>query len=114
MEQDVKEEIDDVSIGKSSSSKEVLLNFVKKDEMKMKQELKDDLETKPEVRQGGRKVETGCDHHELRDGIDEHEVMEVSQPPLIAREALCFQSLPINSPDFLDSTAEDSDNSDDF
>ena len=113
MEQDTKEEIDDLSIRKSSSSKEALLDFVM-DEMKMKQELKDDLETKPEVRQGGRKVETGCDHHELRDGIDEHGVMEVSQPPLIAREALCFQSSPINSPDFLDSTADNSDNSDHF
>ena len=114
MEQDVKEEIDDVSIRKSSSSKEALVDLVKKDETKMKQELKDDLETKPEVQRGGRKVETGCDRHELRDGIDEHGLMEVSQPSLIAREALSFQSSPINSPDFLDSTAEDSDNSDDF
>ena len=77
--------------------------------MKVKQEFVDDFETKPEAQLGG-KVKAGCDHHKLRDGIDEHGVLEFSQPPLIASEALSSSS-PIHSPDFLDSTAEDYDNS---
>ena len=109
MEQDVKEEIDDVSIKKPSSSTEPLLAFLKPDEMMVKQEFVDDFETKPEAQLGG-KVKAGCDHHKLRDGIDEHGVMEFSQPPLIASEALSL-SFPIHSPDFRDSTAEDYDNS---
>ena len=42
MKQDVKEEIDDVSIKKPSSSKEALSDFVEQDEMKLKQDLVDE------------------------------------------------------------------------
>ena len=104
MEQDIVEEIDDVSIKEPSLREERTLAFLKCDEMKMKQESVDDIETKPEVELGGSGRKVGCDHHELRQSIDELGVMEFSQPPLTASEALSVEPSTVHSPDLQSST----------
>ena len=96
VEEDIVEQTDDESTKGPSSREERTLAFFKCDEMKMKQVSVDDIETKPEVELGGSGRKVGCDLHE---------VMEFSQSPLTASEALSVESSSVHSPDLQSSTA---------
>ena len=105
LEQDIVEEIDDASIKEPSLSEERPLAILTCDEMNVKQESVHGLETKPEAELGESGGNVGRDHHELRDRIDKSGVMEFSEPPLTASEAVSAESSLVHSPDLQSSTA---------
>ena len=105
LEQDIVEEIDDAYIKEPSLSEERPLAFLTCDEMNVKQESVHGLETKPEAELGESGGKVGRDHHELQDRIDKSGVMEFSEPPLTASEAVSAESSLVHSPDLQSSTA---------